>query len=269
MNSLTISYLQLDLVWENSRANLMEIKKQLSLLDRSVDLVVLPEMFNSGFSMNSSQLAQSMDGELVKTMTNFAKEFDFAITGSFICQEGGNFFNRLLFVFPDGQIEKYDKRHLFRMANETDYFSPGNKRLIVNYKGWKILPLVCYDLRFPVWSRNQFKVIGNRVDSEYDLLIYVANWPAARVTAWDKLLMARAIENQVYVIGVNRTGIDGKGIEYNGRSTAIDPKGDYLKAPSSEVVVESVILRKDALQDFRMKFPVGMDADSFQIITSH
>lgn len=267
MESLKVSYLQLDLYWENSQANLDHIENCLSAIESSVDLVVLPEMFNTGFSMNSSKLAQSMDGVLVKAILKWSKHYGFAIIGSFICQEQQNYFNRLLFVQPNGKIEKYDKRHLFRMANETDYFSPGTDRLIVTYKGWKILPLVCYDLRFPVWSRNRFKLDADgHSQSEYDLIVYVANWPKARVGAWDKLLLARAIENQAYVIGVNRTGFDGNDIEYNGHSTVIDTKGEYLNEPFENVGIQTTLLRKDRLEEFRAKFPVGMDADRFEFL---
>lgn len=266
MESLKVSYLQLDLYWENSQANLDHIENCLSAIESSVDLVVLPEMFNTGFSMSSSKLAQSMDGVLVKAIMKWSKHYGFAIIGSFICEEQGQYFNRLLFVHPDGKIEKYDKRHLFRMANETESFSPGTDRLIVTYKGWKIMPLVCYDLRFPVWSRNQFKVENEKVISEYDLMIYVANWPAARVGAWDKLLLARAIENQACVVGVNRTGFDGNNIEYNGHSTVIDAKGEYLKVPFESVGIQTVLIRKDNLEEFRAKFPVGMDADRFEFL---
>lgn len=266
METLSVSYLQLDLVWENSEANLAQIEIELAKLDTETDLLVLPEMFNTGFSMSSSKLAQSMDGVLVKAILKWSKHYGFAIIGSFICQEQQNYFNRLLFVQPNGKIEKYDKRHLFRMANETDYFSPGTDRLIVTYKGWKILPLVCYDLRFPVWSRNQFKVDNEKVISEYDLMIYVANWPKARVSAWGKLLLARAIENQAYVIGVNRTGFDGNDIEYNGHSTVIDAKGEYLNEPFENVGIQTTLLRKDRLEEFRAKFPVGMDADRFEFL---
>jgi predicted amidohydrolase len=266
MDSLTVSYLQLDLVWENSEANLKQIEIEFSKLDISTDLVILPEMFNTGFSMSSSKLAQPMNGKVVEAIKSWSNQYNFAIVGSFICQEQEHYFNRLVFVHPDGKVEKYDKRHLFRMANETDYFSPGVDRLIVNYKGWKIMPLVCYDLRFPVWSRNQFQVENEQVISEYDLLIYVANWPAARIAAWNKLLLARAIENQSYVIGVNRTGLDGKEIPYNGHSASIDAKGDYLIKPLEDVVdSQTVRLDKKSLEEFRAKFPVGMDADSFKV----
>jgi predicted amidohydrolase len=265
METLLVSYLQLDLVWENSDANLAQIEIELAKLDPETDLLVLPEMFNSGFSMNSSKLAQSMDGLVVEAIISWAKQYNFAVVGSFICEEQGQYFNRLLFVHPDGKIEKYDKRHLFRMANETESFSPGTDRLIVTLKGWRIMPLVCYDLRFPVWSRNQFKVEDDKVISEYDLMIYVANWPAARVAAWNKLLLARAIENQAYVVGVNRTGFDGNNIEYNGNSAVIDAKGECLKEPFESVGIQTVLLRKSSLEEFRAKFPVGMDADSFTI----
>ncbi len=267
MESLNVSYLQLDLYWENSQANLDQIEEHLTGIESVVDLVVLPEMFNTGFSMSSSKLAQSMDGVLVKAISKWAKQYGSAIIGSFICQEYGKYFNRLLFVHPDGKIEKYDKRHLFRMANEADYFSPGTERLIVNYKGWRIMPLVCYDLRFPVWSRNQFKLdVEGHCQSEYDLLIYVANWPKARVGAWDKLLLARAIENQAYVMGVNRTGFDGNHIAYNGHSTVINPKGEYLNEPFESMGIQTALLRKDSLEEFSAKFPVGRDADRFEFL---
>jgi omega-amidase len=207
--------------------------------------------------MDSARLAETMDGPTVPWMQQQASHCGAAIYGSLIINEDGRFFNRGAFVRPDGTITTYDKRHLFRMAGEHEHFSPGRKRVVVEYSGWRILLQVCYDLRFPVFSRNR---------NDHDLMLYVANWPAARRSPWSQLLPARAIENQSYVVGVNRVGMDGKGIHYMGDSVVIDPKGELLSAcrPSSEEMI-TAILSHDALMDFREKFPAAMDADSFEI----
>lgn len=267
MEQLNISLVQIDLHWENSKKNMEQIDILLKKENPSTDLILLPEMFNTAFSMNSKALAQKMDGDLVEQMKNWAQQYDSAVVGSFICEENEHYYNRLLFVEPNGKIQTYNKRHLFRMANENQYFSMGHKRLIVTYKSWKIMPLVCYDLRFPVWSRNQFQTNRKDVcDAEYDLMLYIANWPKARVNAWDKLLLARAIENQAYVAAVNRVGKDGNEIEYNGHSCLIDAKGEYLVQPiENKECIISYRISKSELEEFRKKFPLGMDRDSFKI----
>ncbi len=267
MDQLTISLVQINLYWEESKKNIEHIEDLLAKENPSTDLILLPEMFNTAFSMDSKSLAQNMNGEVVQQLKKWANTYQCAVVGSFICEEKGHFYNRLLFVEPEGKIHQYDKRHLFRMANEDQYFSSGKKRLVVDYKGWKILPLVCYDLRFPVWSRNQFQTNKKDIcDAEYDLMLYIANWPKARVNAWDKLLSARAIENQAYVAAVNRVGLDGNKIEYNGHSTLIDAKGDYIIEPIENTAsVTTMTISKKELEAFRKKFPVGMDCDSYKI----
>tara|TARA_R110002049_G_scaffold64747_8_gene170505 strand:- start:947 stop:1753 length:807 start_codon:yes stop_codon:yes gene_type:complete len=266
MENLTVSILQLDLVWENPTKNLSAIERQLQNLG-STDIAVLPEMFSTGFSMDSARLAEQMEGESIKRLKKLSNQYDTAIIGSFICKEASNFYNRLVFIQPDGRIHQYDKRHLFRMAGEDNHFSAGSDRIIINYKGWKILPLVCYDLRFPVWSRNTFEMDRKTfAKPAYDVLIYIANWPSARIGAWDKLLLARAIENQAYVIGVNRVGVDGNDILYSGNSAVIDPKGEYIFGPIIEDEASlTTNLNYKELANFREKFPIGMDADKFKL----
>lgn len=267
MEKLSISLIQLDLVWENPAANLALIEQELTKISNT-DIVVLPEMVNTGFSMNSARLAEPMNGETITNLSALAKTNNVAIIASFICQENNHYYNRLVFIEPEGKLHHYDKRHLFRMAGEEDHFTAGNNRIIINYKGWKILPLVCYDLRFPVWSRNTFDTDRKTyLNPAYDVLVYIANWPKARVGAWDKLLLARAIENQAYVIGVNRVGIDGNDVLYSGNSAVIDPKGEYILTPVIEETITLISqLSYAELKNFREKFPVGMDADEFELL---
>ena len=255
---MKVALLQTELIWEESETNISRIGTQIENLESIPDLIVLPEMFNTGFTMNAEKNAQSMDGEAVMWMKEQSSSLNTAICGSVIIKENGHYYNRFLWVQSEKIICIYDKRHLFRMANEHHHFSAGKNRPIVEYKGWKIMPRVCYDLRFPVWSRS----------TEIDLQIYVANWPSPRIAAWDKLLMARAIENQCYVIGVNRIGSDGSGKDYLGHSIVIDPKGN----PQTPVHKENegwVIsdLNLESLNSFREKFPLAMDADKFHIQT--
>ncbi len=267
-NNLKISIIQSELHWEDAQENLTMFSKKIENLTGQTDLVVLPEMFNTGFSMESKKLAETMDGLSVNWMKEQAKKIDAAIIGSLIIQEDGDYFNRLVWMSPDGNIHTYDKRHLFRMAGEHNHFTAGRKRLIVEYKGWRICPLVCYDLRFPVWSRNSSITNHHSTKSEYDILIYVANWPAIRKAPWSKLLEARAIENQAFVIGVNRVGEDENGNDYSGDSVAINPKGECLSSikPSTNQFQTMEFSLKE-LNDFREKFPVEMDADEFKIIS--
>jgi predicted amidohydrolase len=227
-------------------------------LNGKTDLVVLPEQFTTGMSLCVDSLAENMDGETITLLKQWAKQYEFAIVGSLIIADKGKYYNRAFFITPDQKASYYDKRHLFRMADEDKYFEAGNERLIVDYLGWKICPLICYDLRFPVWSRN--------VDNEYDLLIYVANWPEARKNTWNVLLQARAIENMAYVCGVNRIGKDGKGFIYHGGSIVLSPRGETISdAGENEEFTGTCILKKSTLEKLRKAFPVWKDADRFEI----
>jgi omega-amidase len=210
---LKVAVLQVDLAWENIQKNLEIFSERIDAIEEQVDLIILPEMFTTGFSMNAEPLAEEKEGEAFKWMRNIAMERDAAVTGSVIVKEDGNFYNRLYFIFPNGDYKTYDKKHTFTLAKEDKTYTAGTERLIVDYKGWKICPLICYDLRFPVWARNTV---------DYDLLIYVANWPETRINAWDVLLQARAIENMSWCIGVNRTGNDGNDYRYNGHTAVYD-----------------------------------------------
>lgn len=256
MHDLIITTIQADLVWENIEVNLTNFDAQLEGLTQS-DIIVLPEMFTTGFTMNTIKHATNMKGKDIQWMIAKAKQTNAVIIGSLIIKEQNNYYNRLIVAKPNGELLHYDKRHLFRMANEHQHFSSGSNKLIFEYKGWNIFPLICYDLRFPVWSRN---------DSTIDLYIYVANWPKARISAWTKLLYARAIENLAYVIGVNRIGVDGKDISYAGGSKIIDYKGDIINEhPDNMISTITSILSKKTLTDFRLKFAAHLDADNFEI----
>jgi predicted amidohydrolase len=258
--NLKVSIIQSELHWENVDENLEMFTQKIKALSKSIDIIVLPEMFNTGFSMDSSELAETMGGKTIAWMKNQAIISDAIITGSLIIKENGNYYNRLIWVQPDSELYIYDKRHLFRMAGEHNYFAVGEKRLVVSYKGWRICPLICYDLRFPVWSRNT----DENETPAYDCLIYIANWPAVRKQPWSKLLEARAIENQCYVIGVNRVGEDGNGIAYSGNSVVVNPKGDVISSISENAdTSESIDLSLTELNDFREKFPVSLDGDEF------
>jgi omega-amidase len=260
MKNLNITIIQTSLFWEDSEKNIKHFDQLLSSQAGKTDLIVLPEMFNTGFSMNSAKLAQQMNGDVIKWMQKKSAELNCCITGSSIIKENDNYYNRLIWMQPDGVFYTYDKRHLFRMAQEHNYYSPGTQKILPEIKGWKICPLICYDLRFPVWSRNGMG------ENRYDLLIYIANWPEARRNAWSSLLIARAIENQCYVAGVNRIGSDGKGISYSGDSAVIDPKGNVISQTKPfEEKAETIELNKRELEDFREKFPVESDADNFNI----
>lgn len=258
MQNLTINIIQSDLVWEDVAANLKAFTKKIKAVKQS-DLIVLPETFSTAFSMNSEHLAEPMNGKTMTWMATMAKEKNTVLAGSAIIRENDHIFNRFIWMRPDGSFDKYDKRHLFRMGDEHNHFTAGSERLIVELKGWKICPQICYDLRFPVWSRNK--------KQEYDLLLYIANWPEVRIPAWEKLLYARAIENQCYVAGVNRIGIDGNGVNCSGNSMLIDSKGELIwKAKDLEEETKTVKVSLDDLNGFRKKFPVGMDADEFEVI---
>ena len=284
--NLKITIIQSELHWENVDENLAMFANKINSITEQTDVIVLPEMFTTGFSMESSKLAEKMDGKTVNWMKKQAKKSNAVITGSLIIEEKGRFFNRLIWAQPDEKIYTYDKRHLFRMADEDKYFTAGEQRLIIEWKGWKICPLICYDLRFPVWSRNvKFKVQNSKFEVNshknrsydepetlnfepfYDCLIYIANWPEARKEPWSKLLEARAIENQVYVVGVNRVGVDGKEISYSGNSVVINPKGNLISNIKPQLnEIATIELNKQELENFREKFPVGLDADDFEVI---
>jgi omega-amidase len=261
MSNLKVTAVQTDLHWENPEANRAMLEEKLAGIG-TTDVIVLPEMFTTGFTMHTT-LAEPMNFHTTKWMKNMAGKTDALILGSVIIKEGNNFFNRLIWMQPDGVCKTYDKRHLFRMGDEHTFFSGGSNRLIAEWRGWKICPLVCYDLRFPVWSRNQF---NNQTQSlDYDLLVYVANWPAIRSQHWQTLLKARAIENQSYVVGVNRVGADGKGILYDGHSAIINPKGETLMESIGEESTQTLELNQQELLDWRKKFPAYFDADAFEI----
>ncbi|MEO6902318.1 MAG: amidohydrolase [Bacteroidia bacterium] len=258
-NNLTVSIIQADLAWEDKEKNLKKFSDKINKITSITDVIVLPEMFTTGFSMQAELLAEPMDGRTMNWMKTTANKKNCVLTGSFICKENGCFFNRLIWMNPNGSYIKYDKRHLFSMGNENRYYSAGQEKVIVELKGWKICPLICYDLRFPVWSRNS-------KDNPYDLLIYIANWPQRRSLAWNTLLVARAIENQCYVMGVNRVGMDGNAIEHVGGSAVITAAGELISSITSGEESEiNITLNYSALIEFRKIFPALADSDCFQI----
>jgi omega-amidase len=272
---LKITTLQLDLVWENKAQNLQKIDEILRGIGKT-DVIVLPEMFTTGFSMTPEKWAEPMFGETFNWLKTKALECDAAITGSFICAEKEQYFNRLIWMQPDGTFYKYDKRHLFSLAGEQHHYKEGVERITIEWRGWQICPLVCYDLRFPVWSRNTPQSQNNdflnentegvqNTPSYYDVLIYVANWPAIRANAWKSLLVARAIENQSYVVGVNRVGNDGNQIWHSGDSAVIDFKGGIIFETSEKENISTTILNRGDLLKFRNKFGFLNDQDSFKI----
>lgn len=256
--NLRVSMVQSHIIWEDKNENLGYYGELLRRISGKTDLAVLPETFSTGFTMNVEPLADEVDGITVNTIKKWAADYKMAVAGSFIAKDNGKYYNRAFFITPEGDSLFYDKRHLFQMGHEDQYFTAGDKRLVVSYRGWNICLLVCYDLRFPVWSRN--------VNNEYDLLIYCANWPEARKKVWKILLQARAIENMSYVCGVNRVGIDGKGFTYRGDSLIISPKGKKLAdAGKREEVTRTVSLSMDEVSELRSKFPAWKDADDFTI----
>lgn len=274
-DTLLVTIVQSDLLWENKAANLEKFSKQLASVNDKMEVVVLPEMFNTGFSMNVTQMFETMDGETVAWMKKTAAEKKIILTGSLIIKEDENYYNRLLWVLPNGSIGVYDKRHLFGYAGEDAQFSAGKKRLIASVKGWKINLLVCYDLRFPVWARQtvplnalpdgSFVKADSSTDGspEYDVLVYVANWPEKRVHAWKTLLQARAIENQCYVVGVNRTGEDVNGNSYSGDSMVVDPMGEIVQTAKNQEAIFTCALSLEKLNTVRQKLPFLKDADPF------
>lgn len=254
---------QTHLYWEDKESNFKHFDKILDNAQKDIDVFILPEMFTTGFTMNSINLAEKTGEKTTEWLIQKAKQKNACITGSFITVSDGKYFNTLLWAYPDGKYQVYHKRHLFRMAGEHQYYNEGQEKIICHYKGFKFLPLICYDLRFPVWSRNR---MGS--NEEYDVLIYVANWPQVRIDAWKKLLYARAIENLSYAIGVNRIGTDGTNKEYNGQSMAVNFKGELMSSAEDKDTIIVVELNKEELNGFREKFPAHLDADKFNIIVS-
>ena len=252
---LKVAIVQTNLVWENPEENRRLLNAKIDSISDDVDLIVLPEMFTSGFTMKPASVAETMKGKTITWLKNVAKEKQVAIMGSLVISENHNFYNRMVCVEPSGKITQYDKRHTFTLAGEHKVYTSGTKKVIFNYKGWKICPLICYDLRFPVWARNV---------EDYDLLIYVANWPKVRVAAWDALLKARAIENMTYCIGVNRVGLDGNNFEYSGHSSAYDVLGHRMDSiPENMEAIEIVVLDKTQIKTYREKLNFLNDKDRF------
>lgn len=255
MRDLAITLIQCELAWEQPADNRSQIGAIIDGLEDDTDLIVLPEMFTTGFSMNALANAEEPGGATAQWLLDIAKSKNCAVSGSIAVAQDDGVYNRMLFATPSG-IEHYDKRHLFRMAEEDTRYLPGNKRVIVKWRDWRINLQVCYDLRFPVFSRNR---------GDYDLLLYVANWPAKRRMHWRQLLVARAIENQACVAGVNRIGNDANGIDYSGDSMAVTGDGELLVDMQNESGAAQVFLNGAALQTYREKFPCQLDADSFQL----
>lgn len=258
MAELTVSIIQTNLHWEDKVSNLKMFEEKFAALPAASQVVFLPEMFNTGFSMRPEFLAENMEGNTVQWLKQMASAQRKIICGSMIIEEDKQYFNRLLWVLPNGIMYHYDKRHLFAYAGEDQHFTAGTNRLIVQVNGWKICLMICYDLRFPVWARQN--------KEQYDALVYVANWPDRRSPAWKTLLQARAIENQAYVIGVNRTGQDGHDIHYSGHSTLIDPLGNILWQEADTEAIYTQTLNKETLQEARTQFPFLNDADQFVIL---
>ena len=255
--NLKIALIQTRLLWEDPKLNRKHFTHKIKSITQAVDLIILPEMFTTGFTMNASKIAENMQGPTVEWMQNMAAKSNSAITGSLVIEENKKYFNRLLFVLPDGKVFHYDKRHTFTFAGEDKIYKAGSEKLIIDYNGWKICPLICYDLRFPVWSRNI---------EDYDLLIYVANWPKPRIKAWDALLKARAIENMCYCVGVNRIGTDESNNEYSGNSAVYDVLGEEISnmRPDKEQT-EVVILSKDHITTNRERLQFLNDRDAFTL----
>ena len=257
---MRITSIQTDIYWENIDGNLNQLTKIFKTLPSS-DLVILPEMFTTGFTMNAHRVAEKKEDKTLSWMKKMSNNYGVMIIGSIPVMEKEHYYNRL-FVVNNDQTEYYDKRHLFSMANEDQTYSSGNSSIVIDYKGWKIMPLICYDLRFPVWSRNHFK----DKNYKYDILIYIANWPARRSSAWVDLLKARAIENSCYTFGVNRVGTDGNQVHYDGRSRTFDFLGNRMdQFESDKAMIDQTICEKNKLNEFRKKFPVLQDADNFTL----
>ncbi|MGM5469342.1 amidohydrolase [Flavobacteriaceae bacterium LMO-SS05] len=258
-DQLKVALIQSDLIWENPKQNRDNFKEKIEAITTPVDLILLPEMFTTGFTMNAKEFSETMQDKSILWMQKMAEQKNSAIAGSIIIKENSNYYNRLLFVHPDGNIQYYDKRHTFTLAGEDKVYTSGRSKLIIDYKGWKICPLICYDLRFPVWSRNT---------EDYDVLIYVANWPKPRIVAWDTLLKARAIENICYCVGVNRVGFDKLDNEYCGHSATYDVLGSNITPirPNKEHT-EIVTLERSHINFYRNKLKFLNDKDTFNLLT--
>ena len=266
MSSITFTIIQTRLHWENVTGNLHMLEEKINRIQEKTEVVILPEMFSTGFTMQPEKVAETMDGQALLWMKQMAIQKRIILTGSLSVSENGHFYNRLIWMLPNGQMGLYDKKHLFAYANENEHYTPGNKRLIASVKGWKINLQVCYDLRFPVWARqSQHTPEGNSLP-EYDVLVYVANWPERRSHAWKTLLQARAIENQCYCIGVNRVGTDGNGINHSGDSMVINPLGEVLYHKEHDEDIYTFTLQKQDLEKFREKMPFWKDADPFLLL---
>src|SRR5438105_9429603 len=270
MSSLTLTLIQTKLHWEDKQANLSMLEQKINSIQEKTEIVILPEMFSTGFSMRPEQLAETMDGIAVEWMKRIAAQKRIILTGSLIIKDGDNFYNRLIWMLPNGEYGCYDKHQLFAYVEEDKHYAAGNKRLIAAVKGWKINLQLCYDLRFPVWARQSPVTRGeDGSELEYDLLIYVANWPERRNHSWKTLLQARAIENECFVIGVNRVGNDGNKIYHSGDSMVINALGEILYHKVDDEDVFTITLQKNSLTEIRNKFPFWKDADIFMIINSH
>lgn len=260
MSTLTVSLIQSNLFWEDKNANLKMFEQKIEGIREKTEVVILPEMFSTGFSMKPEGLSETMDGPTIQWMQKLAIKKKIILTGSLIIHEEEQYFNRIIWMLPNGNYATYDKRHLFSYAGEHNHYTPGNKKLIASVNGWKINLQICYDLRFPVWARQ-----SKDSNTQYDLLINVANWPAKRSTAWKTLLQARAIENQAFVIGVNRVGEDGNHHVYEGDSMIVDPLGEIIYQKNKEEDIFTYTLHKETIQEIRNHFPFLNDADSFFI----
>ncbi len=260
---LQFSLIQSSLFWEDKGANLDMLAQKIRSIEQPTEIIVLPEMFTTGFSMQPEKFAETMEGPSVDWMRRLSQEKNAIITGSLIIEEKGNYYNRLIWMLPNGQLGYYDKRHLFAFAGEDQHYSAGNKRLIASVKGWKINLQICYDLRFPVWARQQST---EDADKEYDVLLYIANWPEKRSHAWKTLLTARAIENQCFTIGVNRVGLDGNNIAHSGDSMVVGPLGEVLYHCAYEEDIFHIHLQKEEVNNTRERFPFWKDADDFTIL---
>lgn len=258
MEPIKITVFQAYLFWENVEKNLQNLGLRLSALKEKTDLILLPEMFNTGFTMNVAKCAERMDGVTMHWLFETSKKFDCVVAGTLIIEEGGKYYNRFIWMSPDGSYVHYDKRHLFSMAKEETVFTPGNSRIMLQLKGWKICPMVCYDLRFPVWSRNQ--------EDGYDLLVYTASWPDKRSAHWRALIPARAIENQAFVIGVNRVGHDGNEVYYSGGSMCISPLGDVVYYKPEDEDLYTFTLHPKDMEKARGQFPFLKDGDRFNLL---
>ncbi len=253
---LNISIIQYNIIWEEIGKNLKQLMSLINQIDESTDIIILPEMFATGFSMNTQKISQTMEGEVINWLMDIAKSKQVAIIGTQAIKENNSVFNRAIFVVPTGQVQFYDKRHLFSPGSENKSYTKGSERKVFNYKGVRIFPQICYDLRFPVWSRNI---------NDYDLIINMANWPESRISAWNTLLKARAIENQCYVIGVNRIG-SGGGIDYSGQSQLIDYKGKVILSLDNEInIIKKCTIDLELLKNFKEKFPVYLDSDKYEL----